>query len=37
METIKSLSAVFAIIACTAFAYYFMRSLVYFIESLKKK
>lgn len=37
MEAIKSITAVFAIIACTAFAYYFMKSLIYFIESLKKK
>lgn len=37
MEPIKPFAAVFAIIACTAFAYYFMKSLIYFIESLKKK
>lgn len=37
MEAIKSVAVVFAIIALTAFAYYLMKSLIYFIESLKKK
>ena len=37
MEAIKSLSAVFAIIALTAFAYYLMKSLYYFIQCLKTK